>query len=802
MKKIYTIDSNENAAQYADLITRKGFLLFIGSKRELVKAEIEEEKPDLIFINIDAMHDAHLNLLLDISIVCERYQVPIVALTSNTQDDRTKKALENGARDYLEFPPREDVFDDITSKYVSHQELSIETIFRNSQNFQSVDNFVKELLPVLSKHIHVDKIALILIDDNDRYMIPIGALNISPLIIKKSKFLVKKSLVKTIRKFSKPIRTNKLFSDLRFMDISFEEKEKLLQMEADVLVPLHFLEKFRGILTFGKKNDNSNLTSRDLGELTKISYRICSQVIEIKEKLRVTTDEEDLEEEMALPSLKGINKDDFPEQDVLPQPPIPEKPDLFSIEFNDGEIFAERFTIQQRLGKGGLGVVYLVLDNQLDEDVMIKIIDPVISKSEKEIESLKKKITWARKASHRNIAPYFDFKEYHDYRYLTMAYIPGKSLKNLLHDGPQLSLRKGMLLIKQIGAALQVCHESNIVHGNLKPNNILIDESGIVKVIDAATARSFDYIGDLSTDYTIEAAEYISPEQASGDKIDRRTDIYSLGIIMYHIFTGVVPFKSDTPVATAFLHVETPPMSPRKFNTYLPFTLEQVILKCLRKTPENRFQTIIEIIESLRQLEDEQSEGVFEDQFVAVRQSDQVDLFLKKGEEYFEQELFLDCISEMKKVLSIVPQHIKATQMVEKASKKLEIDPSGAMTPHILELKTDELIDKAQKALDEGNHQECIDILHSTIAKAPDDQRALDLLAEAQKKRLEDEVKKRKEEYKMRQREIKRLYKEGKKLFKSGDYKGCIRSMEAILELDTMYSAAHKFIQKANKKIT
>ncbi|MFC1849005.1 protein kinase [candidate division CSSED10-310 bacterium] len=800
MNKVYVIDSDENAAKYTDLITQKGFLLFRIDDEQQAVTEIELEKPNIVILNIDVFDDEQLNLLSSISTICQKFEGSIIILTAHSQSERTKKALEKGAQDYLEFPPQEELFLDLIAKFVKRDKLSIDSIFTDASNYQSIEDFVKELLPVLSKMIQVEKIALILIDEAGRSMVPVGAHNISPLIIKRSKFLAKNSLVKTIKKFSKPIRTNKLFSDLRFMDISFEEKEKLLQMETDVLIPLHFMEEFRGIFTFGKKKDNTILPMKDLNELTKISYRICSFIFEIKDNLGASEKEIDVAEEMAVSSMSTVRDDDFPEPTLTKPPPV-DAPPSFSIELQREETFADRFIIEECLGKGSLGVVYRALDTQLDDTVVLKIIYPRVSNNEKEIDSLKNKLSLSRKVNQKNIAPHFDFKEYGDFRYITMENVKGQSLKQLLATERQISIRRGITIVIQICDALTAIHEAGMYHGILKPTNIVIDDNDNVKVLDLGMRRPFDIEDYLNEEKIHETVEFISPEQASGAKIDHRADIYSLGIIMYNMFTGAVPFRSDTPISTVFMHVETPPISPQKFNTYLPYTIEKVILRCLEKPPSQRFQSVKEITDSLAQLDAEKSEGVFDDQFVASRQTDQVEVFLEQGKTYFEEGRFLDCIVEMKKVLSITPQHIKATEMIETASRKLEIDPSGAISPHILELTVAETIEKAKQQLQTGSAEQCVETIRSALKKEPENKLALELLATAQRKQLEDEVKKRKEDEKLRQKEIKRLYKEGKKLFKTGDYNGCIQNMEAILALDRTYSAAQKFIQKAQNKM-
>lgn len=796
MQKVYVIDIDENIAQYAHHITKKGILLFQGTDPEQVLPEIKEELPQIIILNIDTSDDEDLSFLVGLVDLAAETKSSILILTQDPHSEQTQTAIEISDSEIISFPPDESSFTGALSKYMQDQEVTINSIFKIAETYENIEQFAADLLPVIADHYHLEKIALIMADDDKKQLVPLASHNISPMLIKKSKFLIKNSFVKSIRKFSKPIRTNKLFSDLRFMEVSFEEKEKLLQMEADLLVPLHFMKEFRGILVVGKKLNKAKHDSKDLADLTKIGHKICATLYELDldedQPAMVTSEQDDESIEKPLETVVQIS-------DEL-KADIPDEP-VYSIEFNEGQVFADRYIIKSKLGQGNLGVVYLVNDQELDEEVVIKIIDPLVARNEDEIEQLKKNLTLSRKASHNTISPYFDFTESGEYKYITMAYLPGKPLNMLLNEEKQLSVNKGIILIKQICEALQTIHEAEIYHGNLKPNNIIIDDKLSVKVLDLGMGRPFDVNKTNHDELVHETAEYISPEIASGDKIDHRTDIYTLGIIMYKMFTGAVPFKADTPIATALLHVDSPPMSPRKFNTYLPFTIEEIILKCLNKSPSKRFQKISEIFDALEGLDQEISEGAFDDKFVAIKQTDQIDQFFQRGEKAFNEGRYLDCISDMKMILSIVPQHTEAQEMIEKASKQLEIDPSGAMGLKLANATIDDIIEMAQQFLDEGDYPKCLEAIRNALKKEPANKKAANIADIAQRKQLEDEIKRKKEDEKQKQKEIKQLLKDGKKAFRSGDYKECLTLMERLLELDSLHSGAQKLAQKAQKKL-
>lgn len=799
MNKIFIIDTPEHIQEYSVAFLQRGYLVFTGTTDAASLAELQDSDSDMILFNLENFDEADFLEFKKVKNISERGGIPLIALVKDVNNLHIPHIMQEGASDFIAYPFDEAELDSLLARHIK-EKLTIDTVLKDSERFQSIADFMDVFIPLLSRHIHVEKIALMLNEHETKSVVVVKSLNISPLIVKKSKFKMMKSLIQTIRKYSKPIRTNKLFSDLRFMDISFEEKEKLLQMETDVIIPIHFMEEFQGLLTLGKKTDGKPLATRELGEILQLTSRMCSAIFQIEERKRQKENDLDWDDDMALAPFQN-GEDEF--SDPLVDIPYKEKESAsFSIDFEIGETFAERFIINEFLGNGSLGNVYRVLDNQLDEEMVIKVFYPHLAQDIKESESLKKNLIQSRKASQKNIIPYFDFKEYKEFRYITMALVSGQTLKSILEQEHQLSFRKGIAYITQVCESLTVVHEAGLFHGNLKPNNMIIDEKGLVKLLDLGMARPFEVKRELNDEIILETAEYISPERASGDKCDQRTDIYSLGILMYRMFTGIVPFKSETAIATALLHVEQAPMGPRKFNTYIPFTLEEIIMTCLQKSPGDRFQHMHEIIDALRQLEEEKSEGFFDDEFIAVRQTDQITLFFDQGQKYFDDGLYLDCIAEMKKILSIYPQHIEATQMIEAASRELEIDPSGAISPHILELTTGEIIEKARHQYQEEKLQDCIDTIRSALRKDPDNSEALRILEEAQKKVLENEVRKHKETTKQRTKDIKRLYKEGKKLFKVADYEGCLEHMNKILELDATYSGAHKFIAKVHKKMS
>ena len=271
-----------------------------------------------------------------------------------------------------------------------------------------------------------------------------------------------------------------------------------------------------------------------------------------------------------------------------------------------GQLFAGRYEIVDVVGKGGMGVVYRARDRQLDEVVALKVLrsealqdDPTL------LDRFKQEIKLARKITHRNVLRTHDFGEADGISYISMEYLEGRTVKELIKTRGALPLGVGLYIAKQMCNGLEAAHLTGVVHRDIKPQNMLIiPESTELKIMDFGIARVSEMEGDgasgLTTAGTVMGTpDYMPPEQAQGHPADFRSDIYSLGVVFYEIFTGHLPFGGDSVMAVVVAHIQTPAPPPRQANPAIPPELEAIILRCLEKSPPKRYQRVEEILEGL-----------------------------------------------------------------------------------------------------------------------------------------------------------------------------------------------------------
>jgi len=272
-------------------------------------------------------------------------------------------------------------------------------------------------------------------------------------------------------------------------------------------------------------------------------------------------------------------------------------------ELTRGTLFAGRYEIIEELGKGGMGRVYRVEDKKLDQEVALKLIKPEIAKDKKTIERFRNELKLARNIRHKNICGMFDLGESEGAHFITMEYVRGEDLRSLIRRIGQLPIGKSMSIAKQICEGLSEAHGLGVVHRDLKSNNIMIDNEGNVRIMDFGIARSLEAKGITGAGVMIGTPEYMSPEQVEGKETDGRSDIYSLGIILYEMVTGRVPFEGDTPFTIGMKHKGEMPQNPKEFNTQIPDDLNRLILRCLEKEKEKRQQSVKEVCSELTNIE-------------------------------------------------------------------------------------------------------------------------------------------------------------------------------------------------------
>lgn len=262
-----------------------------------------------------------------------------------------------------------------------------------------------------------------------------------------------------------------------------------------------------------------------------------------------------------------------------------------------GFAFAGRYRVLAEVGQGGMGIVYKTQDSETGEVVAVKVLRPAIALDESAVERFKNEVRLARKIAHRNVCRIYEFNRAGNTAFISMEFVEGETLRAILHRFRSLSLKQSIAIARQICSALHEAHALGIAHRDLKPENIMIDKAGDVKLMDFGIARFVQ--GGTTTTGIKGTPAYMSPEQAEGKTIDHRCDIYAFGLVLYEMLTGSAPFTGDTPLAVALQHVRDTPPAPSDKEPSVPPGIEQLIMRCLRKNPDDRYAAVADIEKTL-----------------------------------------------------------------------------------------------------------------------------------------------------------------------------------------------------------
>ena len=523
-------------------------------------------------------------------------------------------------------------------------------------------------------------------------------------------------------------------------------------------------------------------------------------------------------------------------------------------ELTRGTTFAGRYELIEELGKGGMGIVYKVFDTKIKEEVALKLLKPEISGDEKIIERFTNELKFSRKIVHKNVCRMYDLNEEEGTYYIIMEYVPGEDLNGFIKRAAPLSIGKSLSIAKQICKGLSEAHGAGVVHRDLKPGNIMIDEDGNARIMDFGIARSLKAEGITGEGLIIGTPQYMSPEQVEGKKAGQCSDIYSLGIILYEMMTGRVPFEGDTPLSIALKHKTEIPKDPREINEQVPEELSHVILKCMDKDKEKRYQKVEELLSELSDIEEgipitdrvlpkkkptTSREitvqfklkrllipvfvviaivivGIILFRFTAL--SKIIGTFsspatLPETEEYFtaannfwRDKSYLKSIDQFKKILDIEPKNFEAqfsiASILKEQSKFDEAIPEYEKAISLDNQDPRSYIHIAEIFEQKKNPEKAVDYYKKYLDAAPKssninliNQKINDLEALFRPQPPPEQPKPISAPSK-----TKKKHDQGIKAFNQGDYDQCIKLMEELLKVDPENTSAQYFLDESKKK--
>jgi eukaryotic-like serine/threonine-protein kinase len=307
-----------------------------------------------------------------------------------------------------------------------------------------------------------------------------------------------------------------------------------------------------------------------------------------------------------------------------------------------GTILSNRYELLQKIGEGGMAEVYKAKCHKLNRFDAVKILKKEFVNDEELVEKFKREATAVANLSDNNIINIFDVGTQGDINYIVMEYVRGKTLKQIIVENVRLSYERTIDIGIQIAKALDCAHRNNIIHRDVKPQNILVTEDGVVKVTDFGIAKAPTSVTITNSNKVMGSAHYFSPEQAKGSFIDNRTDLYSLGIVLYEMITGKVPYDAESPVSVALKHIQEQVIPPRHIVPGMPESLNKLILKAIEKDPIKRYQNAKELLIDLIRIQKDLNYDIIpknvEDDFTKVMEPVNVRASENEEDESEEEE--------------------------------------------------------------------------------------------------------------------------------------------------------------------
>lgn len=265
-----------------------------------------------------------------------------------------------------------------------------------------------------------------------------------------------------------------------------------------------------------------------------------------------------------------------------------------------GKRISGRYKVEKKIGGGGMAFVYLAHDIILDRDVAVKVLRPDFANDEEFIRRFHREALSATSLAHPNIVNIYDVGEEDSIYYIVMEYVEGQTLKEYIQQNSPVKVEVAIKIIEQLASAMNHAHQNQIIHRDIKPQNILIDKNGNVKITDFGIAMALSYTAITQTNAVLGSVHYLSPEQARGEMATEKSDIYSLGIVMFELLTGKLPFSGETAISIALKHLQSETPSVRKINPSIPQSVENIVLKATAKDPAFRYKTALEMENDLK----------------------------------------------------------------------------------------------------------------------------------------------------------------------------------------------------------
>ncbi|HEM61610.1 MAG TPA: serine/threonine-protein kinase, partial [Chloroflexi bacterium] len=501
-----------------------------------------------------------------------------------------------------------------------------------------------------------------------------------------------------------------------------------------------------------------------------------------------------------------------------------------------------KYSIMEEIGRGGMAVVYKAVHPQLGRFVAIKVLPSQFTFDEQFVGRFHQEATAAAKLRHPNIVIIYDVEEEDDTHYIVMEYLAGRPLSQLIKDREGFPLRRVLNITRQLGDALDYAHGQGFVHRDIKPSNIIIGPQDHATLTDFGIVKAADGTSLTTAGAPVGTPEYMSPEQCEGHEVDSRSDIYSLGIVLYEMLTGRVPFRVDTPLVAMYHQVNKAPLPPRQINAELSQGVEQVVLKALAKKPEERYAAAGELAQALersvseaeeaseiqRRLESLYEEGTESlraenwgeaiDRFEQVlaldpghrdtgeklreaRRGERLARMYADAQELMEGREWGKAAEVLEALLDEAPRYRDAQQLVEIARTVLaarrEPEAPAVAVPKELAQQQEaaELSARGADFVERGDWQGAIEAFQSLLGLQPENEKVAGLLAQAQR-----EAEKEKAD-RAQVQQLERLYEQAEEWMSQERWLDAVECLHEIISLEPNYREAASWLAQGEKAL-